>query len=309
MQSTYSLVSIIGATASSKTKVAALLANAIDGEIISADSRQVYKGMNLGTGKDYEDYIVNKKHVPYHLIDIVSPGHEYNIFEYQQDFTEAYGAIKSRNKYPIMCGGSGLYVESILKNYRLLDVPSNKELRDSLKDKSLEGLIEILKQYKSELHNKTDIETHRRATRAIEIEEYYAKHPTAVSNIPKIKSLIVGIKYDREQRRKRITERLQRRFREGMSTEVEALLESGVKPETLIYYGLEYKFVTLYIIGEISKQEMEEKLNVAIHQFAKRQMTWFRGMERRGFHINWIDGNLPHDEKVKSIINMMREKT
>ncbi|MFV0482467.1 MAG: tRNA (adenosine(37)-N6)-dimethylallyltransferase MiaA, partial [Bacteroidales bacterium] len=283
MQSKYDLISIIGATASSKTRVAALLADAIDGEVISADSRQVYRGMDLGTGKDYEDYEVNGRQIPYHLIDITEPGHEYNIFEYQQDFAEAYKNIKSRGKQVVLCGGSGLYVESILNNYKLLDVPADKELRARLKSKPLDELVELLKQYKSDLHNKTDIESHRRVIRAIEIEEYYAKHPTDVSDIPKVNSLIVGIKYDREQRRKRITERLQRRFKEGMTTEVESLLKSGIKPETLIYYGLEYKFITLYVTGVISKQEMEEKLEIAIHQFAKRQMTWFRGMERRGF--------------------------
>lgn len=301
MQNNYDLISIIGATASSKTRVAALLADAIDGEVISADSRQVYRGMDLGTGKDYEDYEVNGRQIPYHLIDITEPGHEYNIFEYQQDFAEAYKNIKSRGKQVVLCGGSGLYVESILNNYKLLDVPADKELRARLKSKPLDELVELLKQYKSDLHNKTDIESHRRVIRAIEIEEYYAKHPTDVSDIPKVNSLIVGIKYDREQRRKRITERLQRRFKEGMTTEVESLLKSGIKPETLIYYGLEYKFITLYVTGVISKQEMEEKLEIAIHQFAKRQMTWFRGMERRGFTINWLDGNLPHEEKIQRI--------
>lgn len=296
------LITILGATASGKTDVAAHLAHRIGGEIISADSRQVYRGMDIGTGKDIADYTIDGEPIPYHLIDIVDAGYEYNVFEYQRDFVNAFTNIQARNKFPIICGGSGMYIEAVLKGYKLINVPVNEELRNSLAGKSLEELASILKNYKT-LHNQSDVDTVKRAIRGIEIEEYYTQHSEIDTHYPEINSLIVGVKYDRESRRRRITERLKTRLKEGMVDEVKKLLDSGIKPESLIYYGLEYKYITQYLIGEMSYEEMFRQLEIAIHQFSKRQMTWFRHMESNGFFIHWLDGYMPTDEKIDKILS------
>ena len=300
----YDLITILGPTASGKTPLAAALADRLGTEIISGDSRQVYRRMDLGTGKDLVDYVVDGRPVPYHLIDIVEPGYKYNVFEYQRDFLKAYEEITDKGKLPILCGGTGMYIESVLKGYRLLPVPENPELRASLEGKSLEELTDILKRYKK-LHNSTDVDTAKRAIRAIEIEEYYKQQPTEYREFPSLKSLIIGVDIDRELRREKITRRLQQRLDEGMVEEVRGLLAEGIPTENLIYYGLEYKFLTQYAIGELTYEEMFQQLETAIHQFAKRQMTWFRGMERRGFTIHWLDATIPMDEKLEQIINLI----
>lgn len=300
----YDLITILGPTASGKTPLAAALASRLDSEIISADSRQVYRGMDLGTGKDLADYTVADKTIPYHLIDIVDPGYKYNVFEYQRDFLEAYQSVCERGKLPILCGGTGLYLEAVLKGYRLIPVPENPELRNRLSDKSLDELTRILSSYKK-LHNSTDVDTVKRAIRAIEIEEYYLTQDVEERSFPTINSLIIGVDIDRELRRKKISRRLKQRLDEGMVDEVRQLIDNGVSPDDLIYYGLEYKYLTLYVIGEFTFEEMFHQLEIAIHQFAKRQMTWFRGMERRGFTIHWIDASLPMEQKVDSILNLL----
>lgn len=302
----YDLITILGPTASGKTPLAANLASKIDAEIISGDSRQIYRGMDLGTGKDLEDYVVNGVEVPYHLIDIVDPGYKYNVFEFQRDFLDAYNLVKSKGKIPLLCGGTGMYIESVLKGYKLIPVPENKSLREALADKSLDELTAILSKYKK-LHNSTDVDTVKRAIRAIEIEEYYIQENVDARPFPKLDSLIVGVEIDRELRREKITRRLHQRLDNGMVDEVRRLIDSGIKPEDLIYYGLEYKFLTLYVIGEISYDEMLAQLETAIHQFAKRQMTWFRGMERRGFTIRWINATLPMEKKVDAVMSMINE--
>ena len=298
------LITILGPTASGKTPLAAALADRLGTEIISGDSRQVYRRMDLGTGKDLVDYTVDGRQVPYHLIDIVEPGYKYNVFEYQRDFLKAYQEITAKNKLPILCGGTGMYIESVLKGYRLLPVPENPELRASLEGKSLEELTGILEGYKK-LHNSTDVDTAKRAIRAIEIEEYYKQQPAEYREFPSLKSLIVGVDIDRELRREKITRRLKQRLDEGMVEEVRGLLAEGIEPENLIYYGLEYKFLTQYAIGELTFDEMFHQLETAIHQFAKRQMTWFRGMERRGFTIHWLDATLSMEDKIEQITNLM----
>ncbi len=303
----YDLITILGPTASGKTPLAAALAYKLDTEIISGDSRQIYRRMDLGTGKDLADYTVDGHLVPYHLIDIVEPGYKYNVFEYQHDFLNAYREVKEKGKLPILCGGTGMYLESVLKGYKLLPVPENPELRASLADKSLEELTQLLSAYKK-LHNSTDVDTVKRAIRAIEIEEYYRQQPPEYRDFPQINSLIVGVDIDRELRREKISRRLKQRLDEGMVDEVRALLDSGITPEDLIYYGLEYKYLTLYATGELSYEEMFHQLETAIHQFAKRQMTWFRGMERRGFTIHWLDARLPMEEKVEKIMNLLHTK-
>lgn len=302
----YDLIAILGPTASGKTPFAATLAAELHTEIISADSRQVYRNMDLGTGKDLADYTINGKQIPYHLIDIADPGYKYNVFEYQRDFLKAYEAIKQKGCLPIMCGGTGMYLESVLKGYRLLPVPENEELRNRLADKSLEELTEILKSYKS-LHNTTDVDTAKRAIRAIEIEEFYAHTPVNERSFPQLNSLIIGVDIDRELRREKITRRLRQRLEEGMIDEVRQLMEQGIRPDALIYYGLEYKYLTLYVIGNLSYDEMFHQLETAIHQFAKRQMTWFRGMERRGFTIHWIDARCPMEEKISFVKAKLKE--
>jgi tRNA dimethylallyltransferase len=294
------MVTIVGPTASGKTSLAAALAYELDAEIISGDSRQVYRGMDLGTGKDLEDYVVNGRRIPYHLIDICAPGTKYNVFEFQRDFLQAYREVQGRGRLPILCGGTGLYVESVLRGYRLLPVPENPELRARLAGESLEALTEKLRSYK-ELHNTTDVDNVKRAIRAIEIEEYYRTVPVEERAFPEIKSLVIEVDIDRETRRAKISKRLKERLDAGMVDEVRGLIAQGVAPEDLIYYGLEYKFLTQYVIGELTYEEMYRGLEIAIHQFAKRQMTWFRGMEKRGVKSIKIDAALPMDEKVNRI--------
>lgn len=299
------LITILGPTASGKTTFAANLAARLDSEIISGDSRQVYRRMDIGTGKDLADYEVNGKKIPYHLIDIAEPGYKYNVFEFQRDFLNAYQDISERGKMPILCGGTGLYIESVLKGYKLLPVPENKELRERLQNYSLTELTEMLKSYKT-LHNTTDVDTVKRAIRAIEIEEYYQSQPKDVSAFPQINSVIIGVDIDREERRRKISARLRSRLDEGMVDEVRAILDSGVSPEDMIYYGLEYKYLTNYIIGNLTYEQMVGELEIAIHQFAKRQMTWFRGMERRGLKINWMDASMPMQEKVDWAMELLK---
>uniref|UniRef100_UPI0015B1A1EA tRNA (adenosine(37)-N6)-dimethylallyltransferase MiaA n=1 Tax=Alloprevotella sp. TaxID=1872471 RepID=UPI0015B1A1EA len=284
---TTDFITILGPTASGKTGVAVKLAAEIDAEIISADSRQVYRRMDLGTGKDLEDYCIQGKNIPYHLIDIAEPGTKYNVYEYQKDFLQAYNDIRSRGKKVIVCGGTGLYLESVLRSYRLSPVPQNPELRENLSGKSLAELTHILSQYKT-LHNTTDVDSAQRAIRAIEIAEYYKHTPIDDRPFPTLTSYVIGIDVDRETRRQRISARLKQRLDNGMVDEVKRLLAEGIPADDLIYYGLEYKFLTLYAIGKMSYEEMFRQLEIAIHQFAKRQMTWFRGMERRGIDIHWM---------------------
>ena len=304
------MITILGPTASGKTTVAARLAAEIGGEIVSADSRQVYRRMDIGTGKDLDDYEVKNENgevtnVPYHLIDIREPGTKYNLFEYQQDFYDVYQDIRRRGAVPILCGGTGLYIEAVLKGYKLSPVPQNQELRDSLEGKPLNELTEMLKGLKekngSNMHNTTDVDSCQRAIRAIEIETYNLEHPTPRRELPPVESLIIGIDIDREERRAKITRRLKARLEKGMVEEVKALLDEGIPADDLIYYGLEYKFLTEYLTGVTSYGEMTNRLEIAIHQFAKRQMTWFRGMERRGFKIHWIGAMLPMEEKIEKI--------
>lgn len=301
------MLAVVGPTACGKTALAVDLARLVGGEVISADSRQVYRGMDIGTGKDLGEYVRDGKAVPVHLVDIVDAGEKYNLFEFQRDFLAAYEDIKQRGAFPVMCGGSGMYVESVLRGYRLIPVPENAALRASLEEKSLEELTAILSTYK-QLHNNTDTDTKKRAIRAIEIEEYYAACPVEERTFPQIRTLTVGVDVSREVRRERISARLRSRLDEGLVEEVERLLASGITAEQLIYYGLEYKFVTLYVTGQLPYDEMVNGLEIAIHQFAKRQMTWFRGMEKRGTEICWVDGSLPRDEQVRIIKSMLYVK-
>ena len=294
---TYELITILGPTACGKTSFAAALAADLNTEIISADSRQVYRRMDIGTGKDTEDYTVGKKNIPYHLIDLCEPGTRYNVFRYQHDFFHIFDNLRRKGITPILCGGTGMYIEAVLKGYKLLDVPPNPELRESLRGKSLRELETMLSSYKT-LHNKTDVDSAQRAIRAIEIEEFYQTQAPDRNEFTPINSLIIGLNIDREQRRLRITRRLHVRLEHGMIEEVQSLLDSGIAPDDLIYYGLEYKFITLHLIGKLTYREMVEQLEIAIHQFAKRQMTWFRGMERRGFTIHWIDQAWSTEEKI-----------
>jgi tRNA dimethylallyltransferase len=301
----YNMLTILGPTATGKTQLAAQLARRLNGEVLSADSRQIYRGMDLGTGKDLADYTVEGKKIPYHLIDLAEAGEQYNVFEFQRQFAKAYEDIRLRGKFPVFCGGSGLYLEAVLKGYKLTQVPSNKLRREELSLLSLEELTRILAGYKA-VHNSSDTENKNRAIRAIEIEEYLLHHPDLDLEFPQINSLIIGVQFDRNTRRERITARLKQRLDEGMIEEVKGLLDRGLTPDDLTYYGLEYKFLTLYLTGELSREVMFEKLNIAIHQFAKRQMTWFRKMEREGFEINWLDGFLPIEEKVESVMKLLK---
>ena len=303
------MVTILGPTASGKTTLATRLAHTIGGEIISADSRQVYRNMDIGTGKDLADYVVDGKKIPYHLIDIAEAGTKYNLYQYQHDFHVAYQDIVSRDERPILCGGTGLYLEAVLKGYALSPVPQNAELRARLEGKSLAELTQMLSDLKAQtgsvMHNTTDVDSCQRAIRAIEIETYNIEHTTALRTMPAIDSLIIGVNIEREERRRKITARLKQRLDEGMVEEVRALLDSGIAADDLIYYGLEYKFITEYIIGKLTYEEMFRQLEIAIHQFAKRQMTWFRGMERRGTTIHWVDASLPMNEKLNKVLQLM----
>ena len=300
----YDLITILGPTACGKTRLAVERADRIGGEILSADSRQVYRGMDIGTGKDLADYEVDGHHIPYHLIDIAEPGSKYNVYEFQGDFLKAYKGVVERGAQPVMCGGTGLYLESVLRRYRLIPVPENPELRKSLQGKTLSELTEILKGYKT-LHNTTDVDTAKRAIRAIEIEECYRNTPVEAGGFPQLKSLNIGIDISRDKRRELISSRLERRLQEGMIDEVKGLLERGIPAEDLIYYGLEYKYVTLYVTGQLEYKYLLQELEVAIHQFAKRQMTWFRGMERRGINIEWIPFEWSMEDKVNRIVELI----
>lgn len=306
MKYMFDLITILGPTASGKTSLAVALAADLNTEIISADSRQIYKRMDIGTGKDLEEYKYEDKEIQYHLIDICEPGYKYNLYEYQRDFNVVFQDLRTREKFPILCGGTGLYIETVLKGYSMPQVPENKELREKLKDKTLTELTSILKTYKT-LHNTTDVDSCKRAVRAIEIAEFYRnQQPEERKNKP-LNSFIVGVDIEREARRRKISERLRMRLDSGMLDEVRALLKEGISPDDLIYYGLEYKYLTEYLIGRLSYVEMVSKLEIAIHQFAKRQMTWFRGMERRGFSIFWLDAFLPLDEKIMKIKEQLKK--
>ena len=302
----YNLVTILGPTATGKTQLATALAARIDGEIISADSRQIYRGMDIGTGKDLGEYVVDGKPIPYHLIDIVDAGYKYNVFEYQRDFLKAFESVNQRGHLPILCGGTGLYIEAVLNGYKLLAVPDNQLLREQLATKTLDELTSILSGYKT-LHNQTDVDTVKRAIRAIEIEAYYQTHEEETVEYPELKSLIIGVGINREVRREKITKRLKARLNEGMIDEVKMLLDSGIQPDDLIYYGLEYKFVTNYLLDKLTFDELFTQLEIAIHQFAKRQMTWFRGMERRGFTIHWLDALKSINEKLEEIESLLKQ--
>jgi tRNA dimethylallyltransferase len=304
----YNLVTVLGHTAGAKTRFAACLADRAGGEIISADSRQVYRRMDIGTGKDYEDYRVDGRQIPYHLVDILEPGYEYNVYEFQKDFLRVYGDITSRDRLPVLCGGSGLYIEAVLRGYRLVRVPVNQSLRKEFEGRSMEELSGLLASFRK-LHNITDTENRKRLVRALEIEYYYRDHPGLDEDYPGLHPLILGIRYDRDTRRSRISERLRQRLRSGMIEEVSRLLEEGIAEEKLIYYGLEYKYITEYLGGKYGYDEMVSALETAIHRFAKRQMTWFRGMERRGLKINWLDGLLPVEEKLDLAMQLLRNPT
>lgn len=303
------MITILGPTACGKTSVATRLAARIGGEILSADSRQVYRRMDIGTGKDLQDYIVDGQPIPYHLIDIAEPGTRYDLFRYQRDFYYAYRGIVERGKTPILCGGTGLYIEAVLRGYALSPVPQNQALRERLEGKSLPELTDILARLKAEnhsaMHNLTDVDSPRRAIRAIEIELYNKEHAADRRTLPPVPSRVFGIAVPREERRRRITARLQERLQNGLVEEVRALLRSGIPPQDLIYYGLEYRYVTQYAIGELTYDEMFRRLEIAIHQFAKRQMTWFRGMERRGTRIHWLDGTQPPAQIAQKIIDSL----
>lgn len=306
LNSIYDLLVITGPTASGKTALAASIAQKLGGEIISADSRQVYRGMNLGTGKDYKDYLVNGTQIPCHLIDIADPGYKYNVFEYQRDFIKVYSELKTRKIFPVVCGGSGMYTDSIITGYKMFEVPPDSGLRIELEKKSMEELKEILSTFKS-LHNTTDTESKKRVIRAIEIEHSRTNKGKQSTEFPKVRPLLVGIMFDRDMRRKRITERLKQRLESGMVNEVKHLIDQGIKTETLIYYGLEYKFITYYLTGRTFYEDMVIELETAIHQYAKRQMTWFRGMERKGIKIHWINGELPMEEKIEKVMGILAQ--
>lgn len=303
-QTKYDIITILGPTASGKTALAAALAAELGAEVISGDSRQVYRGMDIGTGKDLADYVVRGYRVPYHLIDIAEPGEKYNVYRFQQDFHTAYADIVRRGSRAVLCGGSGLYIEAVLRGYKLLSVPPNPALREALSDKTLHELTDLLSTYKT-LHNTTDVDTVQRAIRAIEIAEYYKECACDAEGFAPLRSLTIGLDLPREERRARISRRLQQRLDCGMVDEVRSLLAHGLAPDDLIYYGLEYKYVTQYVIGQLSYDEMYRLLEIAIHQFAKRQMTWFRGMERRGVGITWIPAEAGLQRNIDTICSML----
>lgn len=305
MTADYNLIAIIGPTASGKTALAAKLAHRLDGEVISADSRQVYRHMDIGTGKDYDDYQVDGDQVPVHLTDIVEPGYKYSVFEFQRDFIRVFNDIQARKKFPVLCGGSGLYIDAATQGYRLLEVPRNEDLRRRLLFKKPDELSELLSSLKK-LHNKTDTDTKEHAIRAIEIEMYYRENPGIHAILPDLRTLYIGISYDRTTERNRITERLKYRLEQGMVDEVRRLIGSGINPDDLSYYGLEYRFITLYLEGRIDYPDMVSKLNTAIHQFAKRQRTWFRKMEREGCTIHWLDGEMTDHEKLNAVLCLLK---
>lgn len=295
---------ITGPTASGKTSLSVALAARLNGEIISADSRQVYRKMDIGTGKDYDDYVYEGKVIPFHLIDIVDPGYKYNVFEYQRDFLRTFNDLKKKGIFPVVCGGSGMYIDSIISGYRMIEVTPDHGLRASLERKTMDQLAAILSTYKK-LHNKTDFDTKKRLIRAIEIEHHNVLHKAEKTDFPSLRVLVAGIMLDRDTRRKRISARLHQRLSSGMIDEIKKLLLDGISSDALIYYGLEYKYITLYLLGKLTYKEMVSELETAIHRFAKRQMTWFRGMERKGILIHWIDGELSMSEKVEKVLALM----
>jgi len=301
----FNLITVLGPTATGKTRFAAKLACILNGEIISADSRQVYRCMDIGTGKDYNDYIVEGKSIPVHLIDIVEPGYEYNIYEYQADFIVVFNELLSCGKLPILCGGSGLYLEAVLRGYRLINVPVNNQLRKKLEKKSFEEMADLLKSLKS-IHNITDLVPRKRLVRAIEIESYYRKNPEIKKDYPDLNPFIIGISCDPDSRREKITKRLKERLEKGMINEVARLIKGGISFDKMMYYGLEYKYIAQYLKGDFDYDEMFAHLNIAIHQFAKRQMTWFRRMERNGMKIHWLDANLPDEQKLEMTCELLR---
>ncbi len=305
MTDNYDLVMVTGPTASGKTSLAVSIAHRLNGEIISADSRQVYRGMDIGTGKDYDDYIIDGFSIPFHLIDIAEPGYKYNVFEYQRDFFRVYKSLKERNIFPVVCGGSGMYVDSIIKGYKMVEVPPDTGLRSRLEKKTMEELTGILAALKS-MHNTTDLDSKKRLIRAIEIEHFSKNRKAHKSNMPRINSLVIGIMIERDKRRQMISQRLRQRLESGMVEEVKRIIDSGVDPEIMIYYGLEYKYITLYLTRRLTYDKMISDLEIAIHQFAKRQMTWFRGMEKKGTKIHWIDGELPMSEKVERVLDLLK---
>jgi len=301
----YDLLVITGPTASGKTALAASVADRLGGEVISADSRQVYRGMDLGTGKDLDEYNIDGRTIPCHLIDIADPGYKYNVFEYQRDFIRVYNELKQRNVFPVICGGSGMYLDSIISGYSMFEVPPDSGLRTRLEKKSMEELTGILSTYKK-LHNTTDTDTKKRIVRAIEIEHFNSFSKKKQTKFPDLKSLVIGVMTDRQTRRERISARLRQRLDAGMVEEVKKLLINGISREALVYYGLEYKFITLYLTGEMKYDDMVKNLEIAIYRFAKRQMTWFRGMERKGIIIHWINAELPMDEKVERVMELLK---
>jgi tRNA dimethylallyltransferase len=304
MHTNYNLITILGPTASGKTTLAAHVAYQLHSAVISGDSRQVYKGMDIGTGKDISDYTVNNTQIPYYLTDIVEAGTKYNVYEFQKDFIEVFNQLVSNNKIPVLCGGSGLYIESVLKGYKLISVPVNDVLRNELNQKTDDELIKMLAGFKK-MHNTSDITTRKRLVRAIEIEIYNTNNPQNNYDFPEIKSLLVGICFEREEQKKSITRRLHARLKEGMIDEVDTLLKKGISPDDLIYYGLEYKFITQYLIGQLNYDDMLNLLNIAIHQFSKRQMTWFRKMEREGFNIHWLNAKTPLNENIEQTLKLL----
>jgi tRNA dimethylallyltransferase len=300
------MIVLLGPTACGKTKLAVQLAAALNGEILSADSRQVYKGMDVGTGKDLAEYTLGNQVIPYHLIDIVEAGYKYNVYEFQRDFLVVWEEMVKRGKQPVLCGGTGLYLEAVLKGYRLFPVPPNPALRQTLEQKPLAELTELLAGYK-QLHNTTDVDSVKRAVRALEIEQFYADNEASANSFPTIPSVVFGLNIDREERRKRISDRLRARLQEGLVEEVQGLLDRGISADDLIYYGLEYKYVSLYLLKKLTYIELVSQLEIAIHQFAKRQMTWFRGMERRGIRINWLEAQKDPQENTALILTILNQ--
>jgi tRNA dimethylallyltransferase len=301
----FNLITVLGPTATGKTRFAAKLAGRLNGEIISADSRQVYRCMDIGTGKDYNDYLVEGRAVTVHLIDIVEPGYEYNVYEYQADFIRVFNEILSGEKLPVLCGGSGLYLEAVLRGYMLINVPVNNQLRKTLEKKSPEEITDLLKSWKS-IHNITDLVTRKRLVRAVEIESFYRENQDIKKNYPELNPFIIGISCDRDSRRERITARLKERLKKGMIDEVAGLIKGGISFDKMMYYGLEYKYIAQYLKGDLDYDNMFARLNIAIHQFAKRQMTWFRRMERNGMKIHWLDANLPDEQKLEMTFELLK---
>ena len=305
MNPQYPLITVLGPTAVGKTAFAAHLALAVDAEIISADSRQVFRGMDIGTGKDLGDYKIADHIIPSHLIDIAEPGTEYSVFEFQRDFLTAYTSIVERGKTPLLCGGTGMYLESVLLGYNLVEVPVNEELRRELSFLPNDELISRISSYRP-LHNTTDILDRKRLERAIEIELYKQQHQSDYIENDFNHTPVFGIRFDRKTVRERITSRLTQRLNEGMIEEVQKLLDKGISKERLMFYGLEYKYIALHLAGKLDFIQMIALLNTAIHQFAKRQMTWYRRMENKGIKIFWLEGEDGLVVNLEKAINQLK---